>query len=122
VGLGFVFGDAQLHQILDPRAAVLPARPDTHPEAATNPLVQVVVEALNGHQPKVPYPALEVRTKLGAPLCKRNTAAALRDFANASHELVQILPGNAELAAVALEGEAEELDSVSATDTALLLT
>jgi len=35
--------------------------------------------------------------------------------------LVEVLPGNAELAAVALEGEGEKLDSVGAADTALLL-
>jgi len=73
------------------------------------------------HQPKVPYPALEVSTKFGAPLGKRNPATASRDLADARLELVEILPGNAELAAVALEGEAEKLDSVGAADTALLL-
>ena len=122
VGKGFVFGNAQLPQSSDPRAAVLPALPDTHPEAATNPRVQVVGEALAGHQPKVAYPALEVPAKFDAPLCKRDTAIASGKLTDARLELVEILPGHAELAAVALEGEAEELDSVSATDSALLLT
>ena len=121
VGEGFVLGDAQLHESGGPRAAVLPALPDTHPDATADPFVQVVEEALDGHQPKVPYPALEVSTKFGAPLGKRNPPAALRDLADARLELVEILPGNAELAAVALEGEAEKLDSVGAADTALLL-
>jgi hypothetical protein len=67
------------------------------------------------------YPALEVATKFGAPLGKRHPAAALREHTDARRELVEVLPGHAELAAVALEDEAEELDSVDASDAVLLL-
>ncbi len=63
VGKGFVLGDAQLHQGGEPRAARLPLLPDTHPDAAANPFVQVAEEALDGHQPEVPHPALEVTAK-----------------------------------------------------------
>jgi hypothetical protein len=64
---------------------------------------------------------LEVSAKFHTTLRKRNAAVASCDLADASFELVEILPGNAELAAVALEDEAEELDSVGATNAALLL-
>ena len=121
VGIGFVLGNAQLHQGGDPRAARLPLLPDAHPDAAADPFVQLVEEALDGHQPEVPHPAVEVSAKLPATLRKRDTAVASCDLADARLELVEILPGDAELAAVALEGEAEKLDSVGATDTALLL-
>jgi hypothetical protein len=121
VGKGFVLGNAQLHLIHGPRAARLPLLPDTHPDAATNPLVQVAKEALDGHQPEIPYPALEVSAKFDASLCKRDTAVASGNLTDARLELVEVLPGNAELAAVALEDEAVELDSVGATEAALLL-
>jgi len=121
VGKGFVLGNAQLHQGGDPRAARLPLLPDAHPDAAANPLVQVAEEALDGHQPEVPHPALEVSAKFHATLRKRDTAVASCNLADTRLELVEVLPGHAELAAVALELEAEELDSVSATEAALLL-
>jgi hypothetical protein len=54
-------------------------------------------------------------------LCKRDTAVASGNLADTRFELVEVLPGHAELAAVALELEAEELDSVRATEAALLL-
>ena len=64
VGKGFVLGNAQLHQIRSPRAARLPLLPDAHPEAAANPLVQVVEEALDGHQPfRVRYRSIEAKTR-----------------------------------------------------------
>jgi hypothetical protein len=64
VGVGFVLADAQLHESGGARAAVLPALPDAHPDATADPFVQRAEEALDGHQSKVPYPALEVATKL----------------------------------------------------------
>ena len=120
VGKGFVLGNAQLHQIRGPRAARLPLLPDAHPDAAANPLVQVAEEALDGHQPEIPHPALEVATKFDATLCKRDAAVASCDLADTRLELVEVLPGHAELAAVAREDKAEELDSVGATEAALL--
>jgi hypothetical protein len=109
VGKGFVLGNTQLHQGGSPRAARLPLPPDAHPDAAANPLVQAAEEALDGHQPEVPYPALEVSAKFHAPLCERDTAVASCNLANTRLELGEVLPGHAELAVVALELEAEEL-------------
>jgi len=117
---GFVLANAQLPEIRDPRAATPPALPDAHPNAAAYPLVQVAEEALDGHQTEIPDPALEVTAKFGASLCKRDTAVASGQFPDAGGELVEVLPGDAKLAAVALEDEAEKLDAVGATGATLL--
>src|SRR5450759_1132157 len=118
---GFMLANAQLPQRRDPRAASSPALPDTHPDAAANPRVQFSKEALDGHETEVPYPALEITTKFGTSLCKRDTATASGEVPDAGGELVEVLPGDANLAAVALEDEAEKLDAVGATGAALLL-
>src|SRR5450759_3094525 len=103
---GFMLANAQLPQRRDPRAASSPALPDTHPDAAANPRVQFSKEALDGHETEVPYPALEITTKFGTSLCKRDTATASGEVPDAGGELVEVLPGDAKLAAVALEDEA----------------
>lgn len=45
-----------------------------------------------------------ITAKFDAALCKRNTAIAPGDLADARVELVEVLPGNANLAAAAQEG------------------
>lgn len=117
---GFVFRDSQTSQHRDPSSYVSPATPDTHPHATTKPLVEFCEERLDGNQSEVADPAVEVAANFGTPLSKRNSSGASRDLTNSRPELVDVLPGNANLAAVTGKYEAQKLDAVGPADAALL--
>ena len=66
------------------------------------------------------HPAADVPAQLLIPVGQRHAAMAAGDVPHPVLELAGILGADAKLAAVALEQEAEELDSVRAADAALL--
>lgn len=115
-----VFTNAELHQRPYAGLDTIPTGPDTHPDSAADPFVQLAKETLDWHQSEVSDPAMEVTTKFDATMRKRNASIATSDLAGTRFELVEVLLGDANLATVALEDKAEKLDSVGATNAALL--
>ncbi len=83
--------DAESNELPAARAGEPPALPVTHPQAATQPLIEFVEQSQLRSQAEVTHPPTQITAQLAYPPVHRDAPATAGQLANAAFELGLVL-------------------------------